>query len=756
MSAGLPSDAVSAELPSRIEREAARALRFWAVVDSVYAVALVLLVALAVPWKTPALNLAVITWAATLIGAAPFLWRATRWAYRMALVTSLVGIAAAFVTVAAMVASWAFLRAAYGAFGAGASLASLLLAAVALQILGLYSLLRLRTLLRWDVRLFMKGSARVPARALALLALLPVLAGGAVHARFSMTPMPAAVENLRVAAMAHLRAALEGREAVMSAALAGVPLGPGPLVVSAWLDGSLITRVEGTGTTLAAAVEAAARRLVTMRNDKPGTADQTARWRLKIDRIVGRAPLLEKPAIALALGLAPGLDGIVDAVGKIVLLPDDVLASAAAGASAPMPALAELRVGIDLHFVERRLTATSARRPLSRVRIESWIETEGGVADVARGNVLPAPLPSPMAAAIAAGDYMLRQAETDGRFRYRYQPYADAALTGEPYSLARHAGCAYGLALLYAHTGESRFREGAAAALGWMAQQIPPTCGAGSDRRCLVEGGRATFGASALTAIAMLEYQRRTGDRRFAALAFDLVRFLTDRQRPDGEFHHHFDVGRGAEVPGPPRMFASEQAALALVLADRMAAAGPWRLAAERALDFLTRRKYDFPLGRFIYGADHWTCIAAEEAWPALRHRHYLDFCRGYAGFMRRLQYAGGPAEVRDFGGHYGFGYQLLPQAPATAGFAEALLSTLALARHHGVDDEALRDDTRRALGAIAREQLHAGNDYLVRRRDHARGGIRRSLVEPEIRIDFVQHAAAALVRAPALGLDRL
>jgi hypothetical protein len=67
-----------------------------------------------------------------------------------------------------------------------------------------------------------------------------------------------------------------------------------------------------------------------------------------------------------------------------------------------------------------------------------------------------------------------------------------------------------------------------------------------------------------------------------------------------------------------------------------------------------------------------------------------------------------------------------------------------------------LRDQARAALQALARDQLRPENSYLTRNPEQARGGIRRSLVEPEIRIDFVQHAASALVRAPALGLEDL
>jgi hypothetical protein len=630
----------------------------------------------------------------------------------------------------------------------------LLVAGMVFEVLGLYPALRLRGLLRPEVRQVMHAGRAALVVALAMVA-VPLPVGAVVHARFHLAPLPPLPASALSASLALVRAQLEERaEVAASAALAQVPLGPGPLFVSLWRDGKLVARVSAGGASLADAAVMAGRRL----REALGTAP--AQGRIKIDRVTARGPVLRSWPLAFALGFDPGLDGLVDADDRPIFLGDDVLRAAVAGAAAPLPALSELRIGLDVAWMEGKIQDARARPPLGRVRTEGWIESTDGAAPVYRGNVAStASSQGTLAAALAGADYMLRQVESDGRFRYRYQPLADDGFgdPGTDYSFARHAGAAYGLAVLFGQTGQTRFRDGALDALGWLARQIPPSCGTAAGRLCLVEDGRVAFGPSALAAIAMFEYQRRTSDRRFEELALGLTAFLQDRQRVDGDFDHGFDAAADRVLPGPPRLFASEQAALALVLAHRVAGRATALGAAERALDFLTGRKYDFWLGRFVYGADHWTCIAAEEAWPALSHPQYLDFCRGYARFMHRLQYQPAPDRApRDFTGHYGFGYQLVPQAPATAGFAEALLSTIALARHHGEEPADLVADARLALGALVREQLRDDNSYLAHRPDRARGGFRRSLVEPEIRIDFVQHAATALARAASLGFERL
>jgi len=169
-------------------------------------------------------------------------------------------------------------------------------------------------------------------------------------------------------------------------------------------------------------------------------------------------------------------------------------------------------------------------------------------------------------------------------------------------------------------------------------------------------------------------------------------------------------------------------------------------------LDYLTGPKYDFFLGRFIYGADHWTCIAADEAWPRLTHRRYLDFCDGYSAFIRRLQFKAGEWDNDDFRGHYSFSGLLVPQAPGAAGFTEAVLATFNLARNHNAPTRALQDQIVAALGALSREQIREDNSYQMPDPDKAKGGIRRSLVESEVRIDFTQHAASALLRGAILS----
>ena len=76
------------------------------------------------------------------------------------------------------------------------------------------------------------------------------------------------------------------------------------------------------------------------------------------------------------------------------------------------------------------------------------------------------------------------------------------------------------------------------------------------------------------------------------------------------------------------------------------------------------------------------------------------------------------------------------------------------LSRYHRRPDPALREQVAWTLDALVRDQIRLDNSWLMPRAAVARGGIRQSLVEQRIRIDFTQHAAAALLRGAEM--DRI
>ncbi len=712
----------------------------------IYAVIIAWVAVVYIPWKTPLANAGLLIYAAIHGAAGPGLWLGRRWGWRLALAGGLLGLVAAVIVTSGLLASWAYLRGVFGDFGEGASLAALLFATVALQVLGLFPALQLRALLRREVRDDLGAGKGLVGAVLGLVA-VPFVLAAIVFLTYRLSPVPPVSPEGRDQAIRHLRAAAEGRERPAVAALEEIDVGAGPVFVTLWRAGRKVGRVSGEGADLAEAVRRAGDALAELAESEEIPERALKEGRIKVDRVAAAGPVASEWGPILALSINPGRDGLRRCSGDRcrALLPDDLVADQRFGAAPLIPGIREIRLGLHTEPVLEELDGPGR---LERIRTESWVSYQGRALPVVRGNT-PAPGEGPDAwreAAEAGGDFILRQIRRDGRFHYIYDPLTGRHPGGGAYSLPRHAGTVYALALISGHTGERRFRRGAERAIAWLGGQIPERCGH-LEGACVARAGQAWLGSTALTVVGLLEYQRRTGDERYAGTARRLVDFIREMQRPNGDFHHLYRLDRERIDPEPRSMFYSEEAALALVMAHEVLGDQGDLDAAERALDYLTSRKYDFFLGRFIYGADHWTCIAAEEAWPRLRSPQYLEFCRGYADFMGRIQYQPGAWNNTDFTGHYGFSALMVPQAPAAAGFTEAIISAYDLSRHHGEPDPELRDQAALALNALTRDQIRPANAWLMRSPRRATGGIRRSLVESEIRIDFTQHAASALIR---------
>jgi hypothetical protein len=537
-----------------------------------------------------------------------------------------------------------------------------------------------------------------------------------------------------------------------------------------------------------------------------------------IERVVGKSRLVSAWGPLLSLSVNPGVDGLMSEVGGRVrtLLPSDLIEQQRFGVAPIVPGVPELRFGLDAAWVTERLGA----RGLSRLRTEQWVESRalsgpqerealGGQSlpsvPVLRGSFHPdealkaearvglagapaeitaeisaetdasphaqliARRPLYLKAAHLAGTYLTRHINPDGRFDYQYFPYTNETKQprGSSYSLPRHAGAIYGLASLYRVSDDEAQRAAylntAERAVAWLRAQASPECGGWlKEALCIPLTGqdKATLGNSALSALALLTYAESTGVTRHLNFTEGLLYFLLEMQRGDGDFHHVYKLSDGSVEADARSMFASEQAAFAFVLAAKRWPKGPWLKAAERALDAVTQLKYqrDF-LSGFFYGADHWSCLAAQSAWPLLKHKRYLDFCVGYSRFLQRLQYREGRGEGdASFDGHYGFGYLSPPQAPATGGFGEGVMATLALAESHGVKPHELSDiydQARAGLEALVRDQITPHNAWMIKDLEASLGAFRRSLAESEVRVDFVQHAASSLLMSARLSAER-
>jgi hypothetical protein len=193
------------------------------------------------------------------------------------------------------------------------------------------------------------------------------------------------------------------------------------------------------------------------------------------------------------------------------------------------------------------------------------------------------------------------------------------------------------------------------------------------------------------------------------------------------------------------------EAALALVRMHTAFGEPRYIRAAERALDWLVGW-YDFFGGGFFYGEEHWTCIAAEAAWPTLRDDRYREFCDGYADFLRRQQLrAEDFPDQADLAGTYGVSPFIVPNNTPVGSRSEAMISAYLLDEHHGMRSEPLRQQILRSMRYALRQQVRPEGDYWIAPSARATGAIPSSSIDPNVRIDYVQHVGSAMLRSAPL-----
>ncbi|HEY7955497.1 MAG TPA: hypothetical protein VII38_09390 [Polyangia bacterium] len=547
----------------------------------------------------------------------------------------------------------------------------------------------------------------------------------------------------------------------------------GPLMVTLYDRGEAIDRVSAKGATLGEAVALAAAQLGALTLD----TDARSRARIKVDLVTARAPIATlKPLFQLAL--CPGVDGLGLDFGtrEFLLLPDDLIHDDLVSARAPVPAM-EFTIGVDPRALERLSRMAGATRESWRATPHRYFRfrTDGFIEPAAhagpplatyRGQVAGPALTRDhlRAAAIAGGAYLLRHLGPDGQFDYEYYT-ADDLVSRSGYSIPRHAGAIYFLAQLYGATHDPKFLDGARRALGFLQAETPPGCD-GPELACvgLHEDWEVDLGSSALTLLALAEYQRASGDARYQPWAERLVRFILFMQKPDGDFCHLYRPVEKRKNEHAKLLYYSGEAAYAL--AKWMLLPGPpsapWRApeisrALDRGLDFLTGQQYATLAGQFFFLEDHWTCMAADAGWdhlPAASRARYSDFCDQFVAFLRRTQFGADESITRaqpDFLGAYGFSPFLPPHATPVGSRSETAISTYAMARRRGEPDSKtapIRAQIAAGLRFLLQHQISDDSAYLMASPESARGGLLMSDVKRYVRIDFVQHSCSAMLRA--------
>ncbi len=510
---------------------------------------------------------------------------------------------------------------------------------------------------------------------------------------------------------------------------------PSTVIGSVWSAGELVARA-----ILAPGAERDAR--LDQALSRPGAT-------LVYERVVAEGPVVLVPEIVLAMSFLPGKDGISATLGDrtAYVTPDELLNKQAYDKGVTISSL-QLAVGLDMPIafalLSDRLGATVSDlldlAKLRRIRVARTVPGQPAPRAVTAATMADSDV---RAALLAAGRYLARGVDGQGRFRYLVDAPTNRTLGG--YDWPRHAGATYFLAQAAALSHDPDVAFAALRAAGYLRDRAIIPCG---EHRCIGDGARVDLGSAALAVIAFVEVARTQLDPGYALIVPQLTAFLRAQQRPDGEFMHEYDRD-GNHPIDVQLLYYSGEATLALSRAHALLGDARDLEAAKRALDHLSGPAWSFFGSRYYWGEEHWTCQAMDDLWDRAPDRRALDFCLGWQAFCRKLQY--GPGDTFfDGDGAYGFGPFVTPRLTPAGSRTEAAIATLDAGQRAGVAEvelDALRGQIRRSLALLLRQQFRPGPKHLFADPGAVDGALPGSEVDWQLRIDYAQHAGSAMAR---------
>jgi hypothetical protein len=336
--------------------------------------------------------------------------------------------------------------------------------------------------------------------------------------------------------------------------------------------------------------------------------------------------------------------------------------------------------------------------------------------------------------------YLRHHLSPEGRFDYIYDSRRHQV--SSKYNCLRHAGTTMVLLRLVG----TRFDDGtlgaaASRALAYLCRFLEPAECDGVTAQRLVERGVAKLGGSALTLLALAAGIDNSNPRQpdDVRLLRDLARYLLSQQEEDGGFISKVNIDSGAPAAFRSSYYPGE-AVLALCSAYRITGDREYLNGALRG----AKRLIDEPSGAapvVTSPMDHWLMMALGQLHVLAPSSLWIERLRAMASPFTAPHPEIGPS------------WLAARTTPEVATRIEGLLAALSVERSLGDRGRALSLTTAilMSLGHCLHHQLGVDDESCVDPR--VRGGFIRSVQEPIIRIDYVQHSLAALAGALRLAV---
>jgi hypothetical protein len=342
-------------------------------------------------------------------------------------------------------------------------------------------------------------------------------------------------------------------------------------------------------------------------------------------------------------------------------------------------------------------------------------------------------------------DYLARVMNDQGRYVYMYHPVDDRADTA--YGWLRHAGTTYALLQAYARLRDPSYLDKAKHALEALKHRMRDDPRSGG--KYVIDTNdeeQQKVGGAGLALLAFVKHAEATGDTGELDTMRALALFIESAQYADGHFRANADVEHdtGKKLKREPIYYPGE-ATFALARLYALDPQPVYLETARKAADWIVRVR-DAAVSEDNQEHDHWMAYALNELVRIRPDRAYVDHVFKIARAIVSKQHGPGQGPGPDAVGSFFEG----ESTPASTRL-EALDSAIKLARFLHEPDAWLLDAAQKIAAFTLAQQFDQENAYFLKLPAKAEGGVRESLFNADIRIDYVQHAMSSWLELAAL-----
>ena len=371
-------------------------------------------------------------------------------------------------------------------------------------------------------------------------------------------------------------------------------------------------------------------------------------------------------------------------------------------------------------------------------------------------------------------DYLVRVLDEDGKFDYEY--YADKDRSSKSYNIVRHAGTTYSLLLSYEYTKDPEYLKAGLLAKDYMVDRlqykeykpldyhdkpgavpVPFPEADGSVKLLALEmDQKASLGATALALLAFAKIPAAALSPTDAERIRHMVNFAWYLQCESGGFYWKYRGAVKGQCPEIQPMYYPGETLLALNTLYQVNPHPAFLTIAEKSIGFELKRFYD---GTW---PDHWVMQALnlmQQNMPEKARQHkWADAAEGMADKYLARQFV--PGALKPPFPEYAGGYRASkgpPRNTPTGSRSEAVASVYQLLRRIGKTEKAkkLGNHLLAAAHFIRYEMYRPDNMYYLPSPKKSLWGLRGSMIDQTIRIDFNQHAVVGVWGAWEAAINR-